>query len=53
MRNLIWTIICYAGLLLIAVACIYFPPLILLFTVLMDGPMPWNREKESGISGDL
>ena len=51
--KLFWNLITIIGLLLIVVAVLTFPPLLLALIMFHEGKMPWNREKESGISGDI
>jgi len=51
--KLFWNLITIIGLLLVVGAILTFPPLLLTLTLFHEGKMPWNREKEAGISGDI
>lgn len=52
-KTILWEITCYMAGGLIIAAIIFFPPLLLILMLFIEGPMPWNREKESNCSGNI
>jgi len=53
--KLVYNLIAIVGLLLIVAAVLSFPFLLLILAMIYEGKgqMPWNREKEAAISGDI
>jgi len=53
--TLVYNLIAIIGLLLCGLAVLYFPPILFILAMLYEGKgqLPWNREKEAAISGDI